>query len=260
VSSEASQAGFWDRCCGGGAKCKGLACLLLCFVIQTALVYSDSTREPPLEGQALEGRRLWHAKGCQVCHQVYGYGGFLGPDLTNAAPRVTRARLELLLTEGAPPMPAFHLSTSEIDAVEAYLRALDRTGRGQARPPREEGSVSPARAQLERDLDALSSEASPSARGLTLFRSRGCMACHVLLGRSPVGAPELTTVRSRLDAEGLALVLSEGRPPRMPAPGLSESERAEVTAFLDWLDEHASKNPQPSPPMEWSQIPWWEFK
>lgn len=62
--------------------------LVATFAIQTALVYSDE-RADGLSEPAIRGRELWYANACQVCHQVYGNGGFLGPDLTNAARSVT---------------------------------------------------------------------------------------------------------------------------------------------------------------------------
>ncbi|MBL4844146.1 MAG: c-type cytochrome [Planctomycetes bacterium] len=247
---------FWDTCCAGSAKTKGLALLVLCFVVQTVLVYSDSTREPPLEGKALAGRRLWHAKNCQACHQFYGYGGFLGPDLTNASTRVTRARLDRLLTQGSGGMPRFDLSRVEIDAVEAFLGAMNRTGRGQARAP---GSDRAPRFLDQLD-QSLAKEDGAAARGLTLFKGRACSACHVLQGHSPVGAPELSTLGDRLGPAAIQGVLREGRPPRMPAPSLTASERQDMTAFLEWLGSNWAQRADSQVPLSIREIPWWEFK
>ncbi len=41
-----------------------------------------------------------------------------------------------MLTNGVAQMPAFHLSDTEISAIQAYLREMDGTGIGQARAPR----------------------------------------------------------------------------------------------------------------------------
>ncbi len=70
--------------------------LALAFVVQTGLVYTDDTADnlPSLSEEAQEGWWLWHHHNCQSCHQFFGYGGFLGPDLTNAADRLTDERLQ----------------------------------------------------------------------------------------------------------------------------------------------------------------------
>ena len=69
-----------------------LAVLVLCFLVQSVLVYTDHV-DLELSAKAIEGRRLYHESACQVCHQLWGQGGFLGPDLTNAASRVDETRL-----------------------------------------------------------------------------------------------------------------------------------------------------------------------
>lgn len=107
--------------------------LLAAFATQGFLVYTDETaaKARPLSPAALEGRAIWQGKNCAACHQLYGFGGFLGGDLTNAARHLTRERLDRILTTGSLQMPAFHLSPAEIDAVQAFLSDVDRTGVGQ---------------------------------------------------------------------------------------------------------------------------------
>ena len=36
-----------------------------------------------LSKKAIEGENIWLQKNCNSCHQLYGLGGYLGPDLTN---------------------------------------------------------------------------------------------------------------------------------------------------------------------------------
>ena len=83
-----------------------LVSLVLVFFVQTWFVYSDEAGRatPALSAEAARGRELWHEHNCQSCHQIHGFGGFLGPDLTNATLRLTDARLEAVLTGGAGPI------------------------------------------------------------------------------------------------------------------------------------------------------------
>ena len=83
--------------------------LVACFVIQSGLVYSDDL-DIVLSCDAVEGRKLSHDGACQVCHQLWGQGGFLGPDLTNAASRLDQTRFASLLTVRSGQMPAFENS------------------------------------------------------------------------------------------------------------------------------------------------------
>ena len=78
---------YWAQTISPTGKVWMLGILALCFVSQTYLVYADPTETRVLEGEELAGRRVWLANNCQACHQLYGFGGFLGPDLTNAASR-----------------------------------------------------------------------------------------------------------------------------------------------------------------------------
>ena len=99
--------------------------LLGAFSFQSWLVYSDPTgRIDALSPEAAAGRTLWMQNGCQTCHQLHGFGGFLGPDLTNAAQHLTRARLDSVLTIGAGQMPAFGFSGSERAALSAFFDAM----------------------------------------------------------------------------------------------------------------------------------------
>ncbi len=107
--------------------------LALCFAAQSWLVYADEPGPVVLEGEALRGAKLWQTHNCQACHAVYGYGGFLGPDLTNFAGRGDEARLGVWLMAGPGAMPAFEMPAEDHAALWAWLQAIDSTGRGQAR-------------------------------------------------------------------------------------------------------------------------------
>ncbi|MCA8953060.1 MAG: cytochrome c [Planctomycetes bacterium] len=242
-----------------------MASLLACFVGQTAMVYADDTadRTPPLSEQALAGRRIFHDHNCQACHQIYGFGGFLGPDLTNAGGRLTRERLDDVLTNGNAQMPAFHLDASQIDALEAFLRELDATGVGVPR-----AFVRPEPQQVWAAIDAHAGTAPALARdGLGLFRGV-CGACHTPLCSTPLGphtAPDLSTVCDRLSDEDIVATISNGRIERgMPAQPHMAAFGPQLLALLHWLHDAraaiagelgGSGNPEAA-----TALPWWEFK
>jgi nitric oxide reductase subunit C len=122
---------MWSRKLGMGA-------VSLAFVVQSGWVWFDTTPSAPMEGAALAGARLWHEHNCQACHQIYGYGGFLGPDLTNAASRFgdgLEGMVAAMMAAGPGAMPRIEASPQQVDELGAWLRHIDATGRGQARSP-----------------------------------------------------------------------------------------------------------------------------
>ncbi|MDH3734407.1 MAG: c-type cytochrome [Gemmatimonadota bacterium] len=245
-----------------------LAVLVLCFVVQSSLVYSDERHEP-LSEEALAGRALWHRHACQTCHQFYGQGGFLGPDLTNAASRVDSTRLASLLKVGSGQMPALALADAEIAELSAFLGAMDRPeiGRGQLRLGSEgQGGL---QAGFETAVaERLPEAGAAAAAGFDLVRTRVCSACHYPFRASPVGAPDLSTATSRLTADSLDLVLTSGRPLKgmpPPIPPLAPDERAAIAAYLAFL---AAERDELDARMQalagdrrfdWRDLPWWEF-
>lgn len=244
-----------------------MASLLAAFAVQTTLVYTDDTadRTPPLSEQALEGRRLWHRHNCQVCHQIYGFGGFLGPDLTNAGRRMTTDYLTKVLTEGPQEgrtqMPAFHMNSEQIAALEAYFKELDQTGIGVARAyrPPEPGVVfATIRAHAQSAPVAVQ-------QGLGTFQAV-CAACHTPFCATPLGphtAPDLSTACERLSDRELMTTIAAGRIDRgMPAWPLGETVvDQQLVPFLKWL--HAERETLTGKLGGRGQaqgLPWWEFQ
>lgn len=75
------------------------------------------------------GARLVAQHDCQNCHRVAGEGALVGPDLdkllTYADPMVVRLWLQNpKAIKSNTPMPNFHLSDTEIEAIMAYLETL----------------------------------------------------------------------------------------------------------------------------------------
>jgi nitric oxide reductase subunit C len=236
--------------------------LLGAFATQGALVYGDTkaSRLVPLNELEMRGRSIYLRHNCAACHQIYGFGGFLGPDLTNAAQRVPRARLVELLTAGNRQMPAFGLGEAEIDAVEAYLRAIDRTGTGVARqrvPP----PVGAVTAALQQAVAEVSDPAL--ARGHQVF-STFCASCHVPLRANPLGpnvAPDPTGIAGRLDRAQIDGVLAEGRVARgMPPAPLTAEQRADVVGYLLWLRDIRADLVSRVGDGSAQDLPWWEFR
>ena len=241
-----------------------MAGLISAFVTQTFLCYTDDTasKMPKLGALALEGRGIWHSYNCNVCHQMYGFGGFLGPDLTNAHSRLTRQRMEDVLTEGSQQMPAFEMTSGQIDALSAFLEAIDRSGVGQARR-----RIPPDAARIAAVIDEHSKEnpfAETAADGHRLFQSR-CVSCHTLFRNTPLGpylAPDLSDARERLALAEIDKVLAEGRPEKgMPAQALSEPDRHALAAYITWVNEHRDALRSTVDVDRGSDsLPWWEFR
>ena len=83
--------------------------LVLFFSMYNFYIYTSKDRETPikLSPKALNGQRLWQKNNCWSCHQVYGLGGYLGPDLTNiySAPNKGSNYIKAFLNSGIKSMP-----------------------------------------------------------------------------------------------------------------------------------------------------------
>lgn len=76
-----------------------------------------------------KGKALFQDYNCTACHQIYGLGGYLGPDLTTAWSDKTRgeAYIRAMLRSGGARMPMYNFTDNEIDALAAYLKFADRS-------------------------------------------------------------------------------------------------------------------------------------
>ncbi|MBS1773997.1 MAG: cytochrome c [Bacteroidetes bacterium] len=104
--------------------------LFLVFLSYTIYLYinCDTGRQIPVERAVVAGRDLWQKKNCQACHQLYGLGGYMGPDLTN----ITRTKGEnstaIFIKYGTGKMPNLQLSDAEVQNLVAYLSWVDKSG------------------------------------------------------------------------------------------------------------------------------------
>ena len=264
---QSSNAGFWWSECNGSAK-RGLMVLLVaCFVTQTALVYLDPVDSPPLSALAQEGRQLWQRHNCQTCHQIYGFGGFLGPDLTNAADRVAPERLHRLLAEGTGSMPAFDFTTAEATALSAFLEAMNETGQGQVkRAVGEFSTVTLGIRQVNELREVFAQPGNENIQtGFQLFMRRGCLGCHIPLGEGLTKAPDILTTASRLTRSQIMTVLEYGVAPTMPSPGFTPQELEAVYDLIVWLGDNRYALAKRSWEFVYRDeqaelsVPWWEY-
>ncbi len=107
--------------------------LLVSFVIYTSFIYRQPIihKLPENSGIVMKGKMIWQNKNCGACHQIYGLGGFLGPDLTNiySAKGKGPVYIRAFVTAGTPVMPSFQLQEQEMTALLQYLRHVDASGK-----------------------------------------------------------------------------------------------------------------------------------
>ncbi len=108
-----------------------MSTLCIAFVIYSATIYTSgtaATHDQRMSDEARHGQQLYQEKNCVACHQFYGLGGYMGPDLTNAISRRGEAVSRAFITAGTASMPNFQLSNDEVTALVEFLRFVDKTG------------------------------------------------------------------------------------------------------------------------------------
>jgi nitric oxide reductase subunit C len=100
--------------------------LFLSYAFFTAWVYTSGT-EPnkalPFGEAEQMGKELWQKNNCISCHQLYGLGGYLGPDLTHVTVDSSKGKTyaAAFIKAGGPTMPNFNFNNQEVNAILAYL-------------------------------------------------------------------------------------------------------------------------------------------
>lgn len=109
--------------------------LSILFLIYSFSIYLKPLREAdpqeaPLLKRAAAGKDVWQKHNCHTCHQLYGLGGYLGPDLTNvsAKPGYTKEFLKAVISNGMGQMPPFDLTPQEMADLLVFLEAMNETG------------------------------------------------------------------------------------------------------------------------------------
>ncbi|HEY9363688.1 MAG TPA: c-type cytochrome [Chitinophagaceae bacterium] len=103
--------------------------LLTAFLSYTGYLYAYlPVKEKDISADVFKGKLLWQQNNCNACHQVYGLGGYLGPDLTNVYSLRGPAYIRAFLQNGTSIMPDFKLNEHEIKSLTAYLQNIDASG------------------------------------------------------------------------------------------------------------------------------------
>lgn len=110
-------------------KSATLIILLLGFLSYSFFLYmSLPVKSKPVKKEVDAGKMVWQQYNCNACHQVYGLGGFLGPDLTNVYSKRGPAYIRSFLNVGVGAMPVFNLSEAETKSLLTYLKDIDASG------------------------------------------------------------------------------------------------------------------------------------
>ena len=103
--------------------------LSLSFLVYTFYLYNNLPfKSVAVDEKVLTGKDIWHEKNCNACHQIYGLGGFLGPDLTNVYAQKSPEYIQAFVQNGTAVMPKFSLSHEEMSCLLAFLKSVDETG------------------------------------------------------------------------------------------------------------------------------------
>lgn len=250
-----------------------LAGLVVAYVALSVVAYTDFPRraaDPPLTDLERRGLAVWRGNNCQACHQIYGFGGFLGPDLTNRVTDATPdAEFRTVLEEGARPMPAFQMAAADQEAVLAFLRAVDRTGQSQPAPLAAIEGVSPI-AHFGRIADEWVRESgrvmdAAAGRGLEVWTARGCGACHVPFMEGRMRAPDLSRTSFDRSVPALKAVLDSGQR-NMPPFEMTDAEVEGLSAYLEWTSSNRAELVRLNDSLleheefSWSTVPWFEYR
>ncbi|MEM7138338.1 MAG: cytochrome b N-terminal domain-containing protein [Myxococcota bacterium] len=77
------------------------------------------------EGPVAEGAVYFYEKGCLYCHQIEGYGGHRGPDLSDIGDLLSRDQLVVRIHNGGTNMPGFagNLTHEELERIVDFLES-----------------------------------------------------------------------------------------------------------------------------------------
>ncbi|MFT3920499.1 c-type cytochrome [Cloacibacterium sp.] len=106
--------------------------LIVIFNIYNTSIYTSQSNfgNVKFSEKAIKGETLWLQNNCNACHQLYGLGGYLGPDLTNvcSTPNKSDEYLKVMMISGLRSMPKFNFSPEEQAQLLQFLKEVDKSG------------------------------------------------------------------------------------------------------------------------------------
>lgn len=109
-----------------------IAIMIGLFIVYNSIIYTQKSGSSVaiMSNESLKGEQLWQKNNCSSCHQFYGLGGYLGPDLTNviSAPNKGREYVKAFLNSGVKSMPKFDFTNQEKEYLASFLEHVDQTG------------------------------------------------------------------------------------------------------------------------------------
>jgi nitric oxide reductase subunit C len=107
-----------------------LSLLISLFLAYNFIIYTSKEDYGTihLSEKAIQGETIWLKNNCNSCHQFYGLGGYLGPDLTNIYSKRNEANIKAMLNSGVNAMPKFNFKENEKETLIQFLKEVDQTG------------------------------------------------------------------------------------------------------------------------------------
>lgn len=109
-----------------------LVVLIGVFSIYNFVIYTSKRAYNPvhLSEKAIHGENIWLQNNCNSCHQIYGLGGYLGPDITNVYSKEGKGEnyIKTIVNSGIKSMPKFNFSEEEKDQLVQFFKEIDQTG------------------------------------------------------------------------------------------------------------------------------------
>jgi nitric oxide reductase subunit C len=103
--------------------------LVLISIPYSFVIYTKGTEKTyHLSPVEKKGKLVFQKYNCIACHQIYGLGGYLGPDLTNVMnqPNKNEIYVKSFIQNGTEVMPKFNLTEDELNSLVAYLSFLSK--------------------------------------------------------------------------------------------------------------------------------------
>lgn len=223
-----------------------------CFFLFGVVVYRDDPAGDAgasfeLTPAGIAGRVQWHRHNCVSCHQLYGFGGYLGPDLTHVASRVDEDQFLQILRAGTGPMPRIPMPEDSAKSLYRFLLEMDRSGQGHMatdRPPP--------------TWDEVFASLKSQAPGIDIFTRLECGRCHQPFRLGQLAAPDLTLTWGRMSALEIDALLRRGRG-NMPFYGLDNPRSEALRNLLQTLyRRRAELSRRPTSPRP--ALPWFNYQ